>query len=76
MKIVATCPSCGRRYDVPERLAGKKVQCKDCPARFRVPVPSTLPRRRRKTSRRDSDILSAPDLLEGILEPESLAAPR
>lgn len=43
MIIVTTCPSCGRKYDVAARLAGKKVRCQDCATTFRVPVPPSLP---------------------------------
>lgn len=54
MTISVGCPTCGRRYDVKGRLAGKKVRCTDCATTFRVPVPVTMPvdeprRRKRRT---------------------------
>jgi len=44
MFITVSCPSCGRRYDVPGKLAGRKVRCKECATQFRMPVPQTIPR--------------------------------
>ena len=43
MLITVGCPSCGHRYDIPGKLADKKVRCKHCATDFRVPVPATMP---------------------------------
>jgi hypothetical protein len=59
MIITIGCPTCGHRYDVAGRLAGKKVRCNECSNTFRVPVPVTMPpapsevpgRKRRKRKR-------------------------
>jgi hypothetical protein len=54
MIITVGCPSCGHRYDIAGKLAGKRVRCKECATTFRVPVPVTMPvsskepRRRKK----------------------------
>src|SRR5687767_10710970 len=32
MALECSCPQCGSRYKVDERLAGKKVRCKKCGA--------------------------------------------
>jgi hypothetical protein len=37
MAISATCPQCGKRYNLNESLAGKKAQCKECRTLFRIP---------------------------------------
>ena len=34
MSFRAFCPHCGRKYDLADRLEGKKVACKECQARF------------------------------------------
>ncbi|MGC8640599.1 MAG: hypothetical protein ACP5XB_12055, partial [Isosphaeraceae bacterium] len=36
MSIVLKCPHCGKRYELSESLAGKKVRCGGCAAAFRV----------------------------------------
>lgn len=36
MSIPTTCPSCRAAFDVPDRLAGKKIRCKSCREEFRV----------------------------------------
>ena len=43
MLITVGCPSCGHRYDIAGKLAGKRVRCKECASTFRVPVPVTMP---------------------------------
>ncbi len=43
MIIGVACPNCGKAYDVPGKLAGRRVRCKQCYANFRVPVPSGNP---------------------------------
>lgn len=48
MTIVVVCPTCGHRYEVRGKLAGKRVRCSECTANFRVPVPESAPRRARK----------------------------
>ncbi len=30
MPIPVTCPLCGVKYQVPERLKGKNIKCKEC----------------------------------------------
>jgi hypothetical protein len=37
MAITFQCASCGRRYKVKDRLAGRRVKCKDCGAALRIP---------------------------------------
>ncbi len=75
MIIAVACPSCERRYDVPDRLAGRMVRCKDCSHQFRVPVPMTLPARRKKKKSRTtetsafdpfSDLLSGDEAIEPL----------
>jgi HEAT repeats len=39
MAIAAKCPQCGKRFKVPESLAGKKGKCSECGGVFRVPTP-------------------------------------
>ncbi|MEM6314138.1 MAG: ubiquitin-conjugating enzyme E2 [Planctomycetota bacterium] len=46
------CATCGHKFDVPDRLAGKKARCKHCQASIVVPQPVSLnqklsPRQRR-----------------------------
>ncbi|MBN2491031.1 MAG: hypothetical protein JXQ29_09290, partial [Planctomycetes bacterium] len=37
-KLSVSCPSCAKRYSVPEEYAGKKFKCKDCGATVAVPA--------------------------------------
>jgi DNA-directed RNA polymerase subunit RPC12/RpoP len=37
MNIRFSCADCGKEYKVPEKFAGKKVKCKKCGAKIRVP---------------------------------------
>lgn len=37
--IVLNCPSCQKRYEIDEVLAGKKSRCKDCGEVFSIPNP-------------------------------------
>ena len=37
MTISFSCPECGRKYDLKDELAGKKIQCRGCEAAIRVP---------------------------------------
>ena len=36
MAIAATCPQCGKRYNLDDALAGKKAKCKQCQSVFRI----------------------------------------
>lgn len=73
MKIVVTCPKCGHRYDVPDRLAGRTVRCKDCATQWRVPVPTTIPGRAQAKRKRRKDESLADDLFDAI--PDLLTPP-
>ncbi len=37
MGIVCTCSSCGKCYAFEEKLAGKRVKCKNCAAVMAMP---------------------------------------
>jgi hypothetical protein len=37
-KLSVSCPSCAKRYGVPEEHAGKKFKCKDCGATISIPA--------------------------------------
>ena len=39
MPIVVACPKCKAKYNLPDHLLGKPVQCKACDARFQVGQP-------------------------------------
>lgn len=41
MSIAATCPGCRSRYELPERLAGKRVRCHKCNEEFLARGPSS-----------------------------------
>ena len=44
MPISFECDACGKSFTVPDHLAGKKGQCKQCGARFQIPTrPATAP---------------------------------
>jgi predicted Zn finger-like uncharacterized protein len=36
MSIALKCPSCGKRYELEDSLAGKKVRCSGCQQTFRI----------------------------------------
>jgi hypothetical protein len=36
--IQATCPSCGKQYELPDQAAGKKAKCKACGAVMPIPA--------------------------------------
>ena len=42
MPIGADCPECGHAFNLPDKLAGKKVRCTKCEAVFRVPAAEAL----------------------------------
>ena len=58
MAIAIACPGCRAGFQVPERLAGKKIRCKTCREEFRVGGDDDFddyddeprPRRRRRRS--------------------------
>jgi predicted Zn finger-like uncharacterized protein len=37
MPLSVECPECGARYNVPDKLAGKKARCKKCGATIPIP---------------------------------------
>ncbi len=37
--MIAECDQCGKRYDAPDHLAGRKMRCKYCQALFTLPSP-------------------------------------
>jgi predicted Zn finger-like uncharacterized protein len=41
MPLSVECPECGTRYNVPDKLAGKKARCKKCGAT--IPIPGGAP---------------------------------
>jgi hypothetical protein len=43
MPITATCSNCGKSYQAPDALAGKRVRCKDCGQTFLIQQPEALP---------------------------------
>jgi hypothetical protein len=43
MPITATCSNCGKSYQAPDALAGKRVRCKDCGQTFLIEPPEMLP---------------------------------
>src|SRR4051812_38669256 len=43
MSITAECNSCGRRYQAPASMAGKRVRCKQCGNVFELPDPDGTP---------------------------------
>ena len=42
-KLSVSCPSCAKRYGVPEEYAGKKFKCKDCGATISIPATAAEP---------------------------------
>ena len=39
MQLTFGCPTCGKAYDLPWSLAGKKARCKRCSVEFVIPAP-------------------------------------
>ncbi|MHC4081872.1 MAG: hypothetical protein ACYS15_06390 [Planctomycetota bacterium] len=39
MTIEIICPSCGKRWEVPDKFAGKRAKCRMCSGPIPVPVP-------------------------------------
>ena len=75
MLITVACPSCGRRYDVPGRLAGKRVRCKECATTFRMPVPVTMPVVEPETRKRARHELKEDSLAELLDSPAASPGP-
>ena len=73
MRITVACPTCGHRYDVPSRLAGKQVRCNECAGKFRVPVPVTLPEQPRR-KRRKAEPSAEFESVSAMLDSEGIAA--
>lgn len=73
MTITVGCPTCGHRYDVASRLAGKKVRCKDCATVFRVPVPVTMPAKEPRQPKRRTRPLEDDSLAE-LLDAASVSS--
>jgi hypothetical protein len=46
MQLTFSCPGCGKDYDLPWSMAGKKARCKRCSHEFVIPAPyePTAPR--------------------------------
>src|SRR6184192_2244960 len=38
MPLSVECPECGARYNVPDKLAGKRAKCKKCGATIPIPA--------------------------------------
>lgn len=74
MIITIGCPTCGHRYDVQGRLAGKKVRCKECATTFRVPVPVTMPAAEPRQPKRRKPA-PADDSLAELLDTASTGTP-
>lgn len=51
MAIVFKCRRCGKRYKVRDEAAGKRIECKECGQKVRVPTP--------KETHTDDDLLGA-----------------
>ncbi len=56
MAIVFKCRRCGKRYKVRDEAAGKRIECKECGQKVRVPTP--------KETHTDDDLLGALDAAE------------
>jgi hypothetical protein len=37
MAIMVECSSCGKQYNAPDSMAGKRVKCKGCGQVFQIP---------------------------------------
>lgn len=46
------CATCGHKFDVPDRLAGKKARCKHCKSALVIPQPVSLNRQLSPRQRR------------------------
>ncbi|MEZ6188454.1 MAG: FHA domain-containing protein [Planctomycetota bacterium] len=60
MSIKFACPECSSAYKVPEKYAGKRIRCKKCEAKIRVPSESvaSLPSQRTQAVSKRSVISS------------------
>src|SRR5207248_5950555 len=38
MAIMVECNSCGKQYNAPDSMAGKRVKCKQCGQVFQIPA--------------------------------------
>src|SRR5438552_8916352 len=38
MAIMVECNSCGKQYNAPDSMAGKRVKCKQCAQVFQIPA--------------------------------------
>ncbi len=39
MAIQVQCTSCGKQYNADEKLAGRRIRCRQCGATFQIPAP-------------------------------------
>jgi hypothetical protein len=46
MSINLSCEKCGKLYEMPDSVAGKRARCKQCGHEFRIPVPASVARAR------------------------------
>jgi hypothetical protein len=53
MSIALSCEKCGKLYEMPDSLAGKRARCKQCGHEFRIPVPASVARARAAQPARD-----------------------
>lgn len=72
MAIRFLCPTCGARYSVPEKLAGKKSICVKCKTKFEVPAKSTIPPEKARTGAKKSAKSAALNIKD---EPSDLDEP-
>ena len=40
MPVQVACPKCKTKYNLPDEVLGKRVQCRSCKAAFRTPAPA------------------------------------
>ena len=40
MPVAVACPKCKKKYNLPDKMLGKPLQCTQCKAQFRTPAPS------------------------------------
>src|SRR5688572_30020410 len=71
--IVVRCEGCGKRYQISERLAGKRVKCKSCGAIMGVPA-SGGARGGGELSVAEPDDASLPNALTGAAADDPFAA--
>ena len=64
MPITFACEACGKSFTVPDNLAGKKGQCKQCGAKFAIPA------------RKTADPFGLEDLASEAEEAEAVVIPR